>query len=539
MKCPLHILHLEDDPNDAELIHSALKAEGIRCQVTRVESRTDFVAALERGGIDLILSDFALPAFDGLSAAKIVRTRWSIIPLIFVSGSLDEELAISSFKSGATDCVAKKDLSRLAPAVRRAMREVDERAEHRALEAQFIEAQKMEVIAQLSSGVAHDFNNILAIIIGYNDLIASQLGSHGEVRKYTDEIRHASNRAAGLTRQLLVFSRKQLVQPVIIDPNEAVRELEELMRRLIDERIEIAIALGKQTGRVKADAGHLGQVLLNLAINARDAMPDGGKLTIETKNVTFDKDYIQTDSGAIPGDYVMLSVGDTGTGMTEEVKTHLFEAFFTTKPLGTGLGLVTCRTIVQQSGGHIEIFSEMGKGTTVKIYLPQVERTLAVAVEPAPAVPFTRGTDRLRVLKERPSMSNQPAHRILVVDDDVSIRQLTTKMLISSGFEVDAAADGAAGWEALQAKHYDLLITDNFMPKVTGIEMVKKLHAAHMKLPVIMATAIFPQEEFILHPWLQAIPTLIKPFRAAELLSTVRKVLSASASDRERITPEN
>jgi two-component system cell cycle sensor histidine kinase/response regulator CckA len=521
MKSPLHILHLEDDPNDAELIQFALKTDGIASAITRVQTRDDFVSALESGGIDLIFSDFVLPAFDGITATELVRTRWPNIPLILVSGSLGEELAIGSFKSGATDCVAKRDLSRLAPAVRRAMREVEERAERRRLEAQVFESQKLELINQLSSGVAHDFNNLLAVILGYSELITSHLEPGSPLQKYINEIRHASNRAAGLTRQLLVFSRKQLVRPEIIDPNVAVKDLHQLLGRLIDEKIEIAIVSGTQTGRVKIDSGHFGQVLMNLVLNARDAMPDGGKISIETDSVALDERYAKAHKGTTPSEYVVLSVSDTGTGMTEEVKAHLYEPFFTTKAFGTGLGLATCRTIVQQSGGRIDVSSELGKGTTFKIYLPRVEQLSSIA-EAKAIKPATAKKDPLRAVKS--------ANRILVVDDEISVRQLTTEMLIRAGFEVDNVADGAAGWEALQAKRYDLVITDNFMPKVTGIEMVKRVHAANMQLPIIMATAICPQEEFILHPWLRSIPTLLKPFRAAELLFTVKKVLSEALS---------
>jgi two-component system, cell cycle sensor histidine kinase and response regulator CckA len=537
MKSPLHILHLEEDPNDAELVQSVLETGGIVCVITCVQTRADFVQALERGDIDLILSEFALPAFDGLSAAEIVRKRWSAMPFILVSGSLGEQLAIDSFKSGATDCIPKRELSRLVPAVLRAMWEVEEWAERRLLEAQVIEAQKMEVISQLSSGVAHDFNNILAVIVGYSELITLNLSSDSPVRKYAEEIRHASNRAAGLTRQLLVFSRKQLVQLHVIDPNDAVKDLEILLSRLIDNNIEIAIVYG-QGGHVRADPGHIGQVLMNLALNARDAMPNGGKLSIETENVTLDENYMRTHRGTTSGVYVMLSVSDTGTGMTEKVKARLFEPFFTTKPLGTGLGLATCRTIVEQSGGYIDVFSEKGKGTTFKIYFPRVEQPLDVAAEPIHTPPL-HGTRDLHLAETGPLIPSQSAHRILVVDDDKSIRELTTEMLTRSGFEVDVAADGAAGWEALQVNRYDLLITDNFMPKVTGIEMVQKLHANGMQLPVIMATALFPQEQFISHPWLETIPTLIKPFESDELLSTVIKVLSASDGNREQIAPRN
>jgi len=528
MKSPLYILHLEDDATDAELVQSVLEADGVIAVIARVETRDDFVSALEHGGLDLVLSDFDLPAFNGLAAAEMVRTRWSMIPLILVSGSMDEGLAINSFKTGATDFVSKDDLSRLAPAVRRAMREVDERAERSRLEAQVIESQKLELISQLSSGVAHDFNNLLAVILGYSDLIMSHLGPASPLKKYTEEIRHASDRAAGLTRQLLVFSRKQLVRPDVIDPNDALNDLDKLLRRLIDQKIELTIVPGKQTGKVRADSGHIGQVLMNLVLNARDAMPDGGKISIETNNVTLNKDYARTHAGTIPGDYVMISVSDTGMGMTEEVKAHLFEAFFTTKPLGTGLGLPTCRTIVQQSAGHIEVCSEIGRGTTFKIYLPRVEQPLRVTTALTDPVQTLPEVQFLRAAQEEPSIVNRAAHRILVVDDNISIRELTTEILIGAGYNVDTAPDGAAGWEALQAKQYDLVITDNFMPRVTGIEMVKSLHAAQMNLPVIMATAIFPQEEFQLHPWLKTVPTLLKPFRSTELLSTVRKALSVS-----------
>ena len=225
-------------------------------------------------------------------------------------------------------------------------------------EAQFIEAQKMEVIGQLAGGVAHDFNNILARHHGLQRFDRRQnLGPDSPLRKYLEEIRHAAERAAGLTRQLLVFSRKQTVQPVVLDLNDVVKDLDKMLRRLIDENIEMTIVPGKQIGRIKADSGYVGQVLMNLVVNARDAMPNGGKLTIATNNVTLDENYARTHPGVIPGDYVMLSVSDTGTGMTEEVKARLFEAFFTTKPKGkgTGLGLATCQTIVQQSGGHIDV----------------------------------------------------------------------------------------------------------------------------------------------------------------------------------------
>src|ERR1700676_4208497 len=320
MISPLRILHLEDDPADAELIESTLLAEGVLCTTTCVENRDDFLAALERGGFDLVISDFAWPSFDGLSAIAAVRAGWPDLPVILVSGSLGEERAVDSLKSGATDYVLKEHLFRLAPAIRRAMVEVDERAERRRLQAHFIEAQKMDVIGQLVSGVAHDFNNILAVIIGYSDLITTDLQQDSPLRKYIEEIRDASGRAAGLARQLLIFGRKQTIVPVVVDLNDVVMDMDKMLRRLIDANIEMTIRPGKKIAHIKLDSGYVGQVLMNLVVNARDAMPNGGKLVIATENVKLDENSARTQKGAVPGNYVVLSVRDTGTGMTAEVK---------------------------------------------------------------------------------------------------------------------------------------------------------------------------------------------------------------------------
>jgi signal transduction histidine kinase len=456
MKTPLHILHLEDDPSDAALIQATLEAGGIACAIARVQTRDEFVAALERGGLDLILSDYSLPAFDGLSAIEIAHARCPSLPVILVSGTLGEDRAVDSLKSGATDYVLKERLSRLVPAVRRAMQDVEERAERKRLEKQFIEAQKMEVVGHLASGVAHDFNNILAVIMGYSNLILSDLGPDGPLRTYAEEILHASDRAAGLTQQLLFFSRKQTVQPVVLNLNDVVTDLDKMLRRLIGENIVLTIVLGKQTGRIKADAGHLGQLLMNLVINARDAMPNGGKLTIATDNVTFDENDAHTRAGMMPGDQVMLSVSDTGTGMTDEVKKHLFEAFFTTKPKGkgTGLGLATCQTIVQQCCGRIEVQSEPGNGATFKNYFPRVGQPVELSAKSAETNPPPRGTETL-----------------LLVEDEPSVRHLTCNILEAQGYTVLRANNGQ---DALCAAHEHkgspirLVITDVIMPVMGG-----------------------------------------------------------------------
>ena len=520
MKSPLHILHLEDSPEDAALVQSTLEAEGIACATTRVEIQDDFVAALERGGVDLILSDCTLPAFDGLSALKIVRARLPELPFIYVSGTLGEERAIDSLKNGATDYVLKERLTRLAPAVRRAMQEVEDRAERQRLEArmeqaeaQLIESQKMEVVGLLAGGVAHDFNNILAVIMGHGDLITANLGPDSPLRKHTAEIRHATERAAGLTQQLLVFSRKHKVQPVVLDLNEAVNDLNKMLRRLIHEHIEMTIVPGKQIGRVKADPGHIGQVLMNLVVNARDAMPSGGQITIATGNVTLDENDAPTHPGVPPGDYVRLSVSDTGTGMTDEVKAHLFEPFFTTKPAGkgTGLGLATCHSIVQQSGGHIGVDSEPGKGTTFKIYFPRVDQPLEIVTRPVQTGPLPRGTETL-----------------LVVEDEPAVKHLARSVLEAQGYEVLSASNGQDALHVVREHKGDpirLVVTDVIMPLMGGKVMAEWLKTTHPDLKVLF-TSGYTDDAIVQQGVLDAgVEFLAKPYTPATLARKVRELL--------------
>ena len=515
MKSPLRILHLEDDSNDAALVQATLEAGGISCATLCVRNHDDFVAALKKGGVDLILSDCSLPAFDGMSALKIAHARWPAIPLIFVSGTLGEERAIESLKSGATDYVLKERLARLVPAVRRAMQEVQERAERLRLEAQFIEAQKMEVLGQLAGGVAHDFNNFLAVIMGNGELIASKLGPDSPLRNYAEEIRHASEQAAGLTRQLLVFSRKQTVQPVVLNLNDVVKGLDKMLRRLIGENIEMTVVPGAAIGRVLADSGYIGQVLMNLVVNARDAMPNGGRLTIATNNVTLNEHYTRTHPDAVPGDYVMLSVSDTGTGMTEQVKAHLFEAFFTTKPSGkgTGLGLATCQTIVQQSGGHFAVESEVGKGATLTVYFPRVEQPLEVVVRPIPTGPLPRGTECL-----------------LVVEDEPSVRELARGVLETLGYEVLSAANGQ---EALQVTRQHkgppirLVVTDVIMPLMGGPVMADWLTAIHPGLKILFTSGYTDNAIARLGVLEPGVAFLPKPYTPGILARKVRAMLDS------------
>ncbi len=513
MNSPIHILHLEDDPSDAALIQLALKAGGIDCAITCVQTKENFVSVLKEGGIDLVLSDFSLPGFDGVSAAAIVREQWPAMPLILVSGTLGEELAVDSLKSGATDYVLKERLGRLAPAVRRAMREVKERKERQLLEAQIVESQKMDVIGQLASGVAHDFNNILAVIMGYSDIMLQLLDPDDRLHNYVGEIRAASERAAGLTGQLLVFSRKQTVQTTVLDLNTVTQDLDQMLRRLIHENIEMVVVPGDQIGRINADAGHIGQVLMNLVVNARDAMPMGGKVTITTSNVTILEKELQTNASAIPGDYVMLSVSDTGTGMTDEVKAHLFEALFTTKPKGkgTGLGLATCQTIVRQAGGHIRVCSEIGKGTEFKIYYPRVDQPLDAAARATQAGPIPRGTETL-----------------LVVEDDRSVRHLARGVLEAQGYEVLCASNGQDALHVArehQGSPIRMTVTDVIMPQMGGVVMAEWLKVTYPDMKILF-TSGYTDDALVQHGVVgTGVEFLPKPYSPATLSHKVRELL--------------
>ncbi len=387
--------------------------------------------------------------------------------------------------------------------------------ERKGLKRQLIEAQKMEVIGQLAGGVAHDFNNLLAIIVGYTDLMLEKLTPDNPLREDAQTIRHAADRAVGLTRQLLVFCRKQAVQPVVLDINEVVGGMEKMLGRLIDENVELIFALGPQVGRLKADSGYVGQVLMNLVVNARDAMPNGGKITVETANATLDQDFARAHPGAAPGDYVMLRVSDTGTGMTDEVKAHLFEAFFTTKPKGkgTGLGLATCQTILQQCGGHIAVSSEPGKGATFRVYFPQVQEAITLSDASFNKKPMPRGTETL-----------------LVVEDEPGVRHLACDVLRAQGYEVLSASNGQDGLHvARQHKGapISLVLTDVIMPQMGGKVMAEWLKASFPDLKVIF-TSGYTDDAIAQHGVLElGVEFLPKPYTPSSLAHKVRTVLDA------------
>jgi len=387
--------------------------------------------------------------------------------------------------------------------------------ERKELEDQLNKAQKMEAIGILAGGLAHDFNNLLTAIMGYGEIMSLGLRKEDPFYLYVEEINKAANRGAALTDQLLAFSRKQILQPRVINLNEVVLDMDQMLRRLIGEDIELVTAVNQELGLVKADPGQIEQIIMNLAVNARDAMPEGGILTVETANVLLDDSYARSHVNVTPGPYVMLAVSDTGLGMNTETMSRIFEPFFTTKESGkgTGLGLATAYGIVKQSGGHIWVYSEPGQGTTFKIYLPRVEEA-PVAKKPKAAA----------------SASLEGKETILVVEDDTALRELIGTALRKYGFKVLEAPHGG---EALlicekQKDPIHLMLTDVVMPQISGTALAERLKRLHPEMKVLYMSG-YTENAIVHHGVLDAKVNFIpKPFRVLALVEKVREVLDAS-----------
>src|SRR5881296_210961 len=384
--------------------------------------------------------------------------------------------------------------------------------EQRRLQQQLVQSQKMEAVGRLAGGIAHDFNNLLTVITSYSDLLLQDLGGEDPKREDVEQVRKAAEGAAALTRQLLAFSRQQVLAPRVVSLSVVVQGVEKMLRRVIGEDVDLVTALDPDVGSVKADVGQLEQVLMNLAVNARDAMPTGGKLTIETGNAEHDPDYAREHEATAVRRFVMLAVSDTGIGMDDATKARIFEPFFTTKEpgKGTGLGLATVYGIVQQSGGFIWVYSEPGHGTTFKIYLPQVEAPLEGRAVGAAPGDLPRGTET-----------------ILLVEDAAAVRAVTRQVLERQGYTVLEAAHGAAALQTA-AGHpgpIHLLLTDVVMPVLSGRQLADQLARLRPDAKVLYASG-YTDDAVVRHGVLEAgISYLQKPFTADSLARKVREVL--------------
>ena len=381
------------------------------------------------------------------------------------------------------------------------------------LQASFLQAQKMESVGRLAGGIAHDFNNLLTVMISTADLALGQLKEGDPLHADFQEVRRAAGRAAVLTRQLLAFSRKQVLQPAVLSLNAVVADMEKMLRPVIGEAIELVFAPAEDLGSVTVDPGQIEQVIMNLAVNARDAMPEGGKLTIETRNAELDDAYAAQHPSVRPGPHVMLAISDTGAGMDEATRAYIFEPFFTTKERGkgTGLGLSTAHGIVEQSGGSIRVDSEVGEGTTFTIYLPRVAEA-ARDDRPARAVTPARGTET-----------------ILVVEDEQALRKAIKRILESAGYTVLAAANG--GEALLLLEHHEgpvyLMLTDLVMPGLSGRELAQRLARMRPDVKVLYMSG-YSDDTVVPHGVLDEGTHFVgKPFTIEELTRKVREVLDS------------
>jgi two-component system cell cycle sensor histidine kinase/response regulator CckA len=389
---------------------------------------------------------------------------------------------------------------------------VQDITERKHLEEQFLQAQKMEAVGSLAGGVAHDFNNLLTVIFGYCEILLNGLGGNDPMRREIDEIKTAGERATRLTAQLLAFSRRQVVQPKVTNLNTVVADIEELLHRLIGEDIRLSTTVEAGLGLVKVDRGQIGQVIMNLAVNARDAMPNGGTVTLQATNVCLDDEYARSHIGVQSGPYVMLSVSDTGCGMDAQTKARMFEPFFTTKEQGkgTGLGLSTVYGIVKQHNGHVSVDSTQGMGSTVNIYLPRVDGTLKACPEPLAEVKVTRGMET-----------------ILLVEDDDQLRHLASQILRGQGYTVLEAESGA---EALliSERHLgpiQLMLTDIVMPGMNGYVLAEQLKSSRSNTTVQFMSGYLGDAVWNQGPVRPDASIVIKPFTPQHLLLRVREAL--------------
>jgi two-component system, cell cycle sensor histidine kinase and response regulator CckA len=648
----LRLLHLEDSPRDAAIIHHRLEAEGVACDIILATGKESFETALTQEPFDLIISDYNLPGYDGITALKQAQAAQPDVPVILISGTVGEEQAVTVLQMGATDYLLKAHLERLVPAVHRAIREaearrthkeadralhereqtlrendertnfallaaqmgvweidlatrqltwsdsmaplygltadkapkatehlfelihpddrramettitqamIDERAyvvefravwpdgsvhwlhgraqvlhnadgnasrllgvtmdidERKQLEEQLRQSQKLEAIGQFAGGVAHDFNNVLTVILGFSELHLMQLAPDDPARDDILQIKNAASHAAGLTRQLLAFSRKQILHPKVLDVNALIGGIEPMLRLLIAEHVDLRVSLAAEHGLIKIDPTQVEQILVNLAVNAADAMPRGGTLTMATTNVTLDEHYQQRNLPVTPGNYVLLTVSDTGLGMDEATSRHIFEPFFTTKEVGkgTGLGLATVYGIVSQSGGDISVHSEPGRGTSFKIYLPQV-----TGASP------TEGAERARLVAD----GTRCCETILLVEDDDGVRLLTRLTLERLGYRVLQAANPKLAVRVASEFDgpIDLMLSDVIMPESDGPPLFGQLVAARPAIRALYMSGY--ADEAIRHVLLvDGTPFLQKPFTPDALARKVRDVFKAPA----------
>jgi two-component system cell cycle sensor histidine kinase/response regulator CckA len=518
----LRALLVEDSLADAELLVAALDEAGYHAETVRVQTADEMRAALRQSSWHVILSDYSLPAFSGPEALAIAKELQPETPFIMISGDVGEDTAVNALKAGAADFLVKGRLARLAPAIERELRETALRRERElerlALEDRLRQSQKLEGIGRLAGGIAHDFNNLLTVIIGYTEMVLDQIGPDKPISKDLAEIRSASDRAVALTRQLLAFSRKQTLNVVTMDLNTVIESMRNMLERLISADIGIRSQLGDDLPPILADRVQVEQIVMNLVMNARDAMPRGGVITIDTRAVTADAVRAATHERAVAARNVALEIRDTGQGMDSATQARIFEPFFTTKGAGegTGLGLATVYGVVQQLGGHIAVSSRPGNGTTFSLYFPECEEAIK--------------HDQAQRRSSAPLAAQREV--ILVVEDQRGVRQLASRILNRYGYTVVEAADAKEALDIAEKPDQvlDLVISDVVMPVMGGPELLARLKTLRPMTRALYMSGYTGDDLSRRIGERPGVFVLEKPFSASALLRAVRDVLDGSST---------
>jgi signal transduction histidine kinase len=514
MSRPLRVLFIGESGVDA--VAAELRTGGYEPAIEIATDCSQLTEAL-RNSWDIAISDFQTARCSALEALRTIQESAIDLPLIVVSGKIKDADVLAVLKAGAADHLNRTLLMRLNAAVERELRSVRIRRDRTRLEEQFRQAQKMEAVGRLAGGVAHDFNNLLTVITGYSDLLLAAQDLNPKQRVALEQIRRSAERGGALTNQLLTFSRPQPLAARVVRVNELVMQMEKMLHRLIGEDIELVVIAAASEDAVEADPGRLEQVVMNLVVNARDAMPEGGKLTIETGTMYLGESFTAQQFGVEPGRYVVIAIADTGSGMDSDTKSHLFEPFFTTKRAGrgTGLGLATAYGIIRQSHGAIRFESEVGKGTAASIYLPMVE-------------------DRKRAVADAlaPRFAPTGAETVLLVEDEARVRKLILDILIAHGYTVVEAARGEEAIRLCKTHKglIDLAIIDVVMPGMSGPDLVRQIAPICPGMHLLYISGY--TDEAVLHHGIpqSGVEFLQKPFLPDALLRKVREVLDSRSN---------
>jgi signal transduction histidine kinase len=519
---PLRVLIVEDSEDDMLLLVRALKQGGYEPTFERVDTSDGMNASLEQQVWDIIIADYSMPRFSAPEALELLKSKNMDVPFIVVSGAVGEETAVSAMKAGAHDFVMKDNLARLVPAIERELREAKNRQQRKLAEeekekikAQLLQAQKMEAIGRLTGGVAHDFNNLLTAIRGYTDMALLQSKSNSAINKELTEIQTAAERAMNLTRQLLLFSRRQPMKFIALDLNKTIENLLGIFHRLIGEDIEVHYDLAPETLSVYADQVSVEQMIVNLVVNARDAMLEGGKIIIRTGKVKLDDRAVQTMPEARAGEFVRFSVTDTGIGMDPETLEHIFEPFFSTKEFGkgSGLGLSVVYGIIKEHNGWIQVVSKVDQGSTFEIYLPHHSELPEGAEKSDQKITMDKYHGK--------------GERILLIEDEDNVRRFASRALGRCGYKVFEASDNEEAIRIFEKEKgkFHLIFSDVVLPDDTGIKLVERFLSVNPDICVLLTSGYTDQKSQWQVIKERGYPFLQKPYTMSNLLIAVRNAI--------------